>query len=253
MADFEADAINVVHREKGIYGFETDGTSYDALPFLYAFGGGMIDQNNIIAVNSAGSVRGLAFLLELQKVGVMPQHVNFSAESASAMVNDFMNGKTAMIFDGPYDVSQILRGSSFFKDPGNLGIAAIPTGPAGQTGSPLGGQSYVISAATDYPAEAADFISFMSEPANQIAIAEANNTLPPLSSAYAHNLLSSDRFISAFLSIARTAVGPPAIPQATQLYNAFDPNIADALDGVESPSLALNNVAEAWRKLLASS
>ena len=253
MYQFQADAIKVVQSEKRTYGFETSGSSYDALPFLYAFGGGMIDQNNNIVVDNPGSVEGLTFLLNLQNYyRVMPQHVNFSNEPASPMLNDFKSGTTAMIFDGPYDVSQILQGRSFFKDPGNLGIAAIPTGPAGQTGSPLGGQSYVISAATDYPAEAASFISFMSEPKNQLAIAEANHTLPPLSSsAYAHNALSSDRFISAFLSIAGTAVGPPAVPQATQLDGAFDPNIANALDGVESPSLALYTVADDWRQLLA--
>lgn len=231
MTDFKADALKVTQKNKGIYGFETNGSSYDALPFLYAFGGGMIGQKNQILVDSPGSVQGLTFLLNLQKVpGAMPQHVNFSDEPASPMVNDFMSGKTAMIFDGPYDLPQILQGRSF-RDPGNLGIAAIPTGPVGQTGSPLGGQSYVISAATDYPAEAADFISFMSKPENQLAIAEANHTLTPLSPADAHNKrskLSSDRFVSAFLSIAGTAVGPPSFPQATQLYTAFDANIADA-------------------------
>jgi arabinogalactan oligomer / maltooligosaccharide transport system substrate-binding protein len=262
MNDFEADAVEVARTEKGIYGFETNGSSYDALPFIYAFGGGMIDQYNNIIVNSSGSVQGLAFLLKLQDIDrVMPQHVDFSDEPVSPMVNDFKRGKTAMIFDGPYDVSQILQGHAF-KDSGNLGIAAIPTGPAGQTGrSPLGGQSYAISAATDYPADAADFISFMSEPQNQLAIAKANHTLPPLSSAYANNELYSDRFISAFLSIAGTAIGPPSFPQATQLSAAFDQNIADALDAVEisypytveEASLALNTVADDWRPLLAGS
>jgi arabinogalactan oligomer / maltooligosaccharide transport system substrate-binding protein len=249
MTEFEADANQVVHTEKGTYGFETDGTSYAALPFLYAFGGGMIDKNNHIVVNSPGSVDGLTFLLNLQNHDkVMPQHVNFSAESASSrMVSDFMTGKTAMIFDGPYDVSQILQSPIFRNNHGNLGIAAIPTGPAGQPDSPLGGQSYAISAATDYPAEAASFISFMSQPENQLAIAEKNDTLPPLSSAYAKTQLSSDQFISAFLSIAKTAVGPPTFPQAAQLYEAFDQNIANALDGIESPSLALTTVAEDWR------
>ena len=253
MYQFQADAIKVVQSEKRTYGFETNGSSYDALPFLYAFGGGMIDQNNNIVVDNPGSVAGLTFLLNLQNYyRVMPQHVNFSDEPTSPMVNDFKSGKTAMIFDGPYDVSQILQGPSFYKDRGNLGIAAIPTGPYGQTGSPLGGQSYVISAATDYPAEAASFISFMSQPTSQIAIAMMNHTLPPLSSsAYAHKSLSSDRFISAFLSIAGTAVGPPAIPQATQLDETFDPNIAEALDGVESPYQALYTVADDWRQVLA--
>ena len=275
MADFEADTMKIVQhkaKDKATYGFETDGTSYDALPFLYAFGGGMIDKNNRIVVNSPGSAAGLTFLLHLQNHdGVMP-HVNFSAESSSSqMVSDFMNGTTAMIFDGPYDVSQILQSPIFREDHGNLVIAPIPACPpsdapvwqelmttptcqAGHTGSPLGGQSYAISAATDYPAEAASFISFMSQQNNQLAIAEKNDTLPPVvSSADAKTQVSSNQVISAFLSIAKTAVGPPTFLQAGQLSDAFDQNIADALDGLKSPSLALHIVAEAWRPLLPAS
>ena len=59
MYQFEADAIKVVRSEKRTYGFETNGSSYDALPFLYTFGGGMIDRNNNIVVNNPGSVKGL--------------------------------------------------------------------------------------------------------------------------------------------------------------------------------------------------
>ena len=276
MADFETDTMKVVHnkaKDKATYGFETAGTGYDALPFIYAFGGGMIDKNNHIVVTSPGSAAGLTFLLNLQNHDRVMPHVNFSERSASSqMVSDFMNGKTAMIFDGPYDVPQILQSPSFRKDHGNLGIAPIPGCPpsdasmwhnylmttptcqSGHTGSPLGGQSYAISAATDYPAEAASFISFMSKPNNQLAIAKANDTLPPVvSSAYAHTQVSSNRVISAFLSIAKTAVAPPTFPQAGQLSDAFDQNIADALDGLKSPSLALHIVADAWRPLLPGS
>jgi arabinogalactan oligomer / maltooligosaccharide transport system substrate-binding protein len=276
MADFEADTMKIVQnkaKDKATYGFETGGTSYDALPFLYAFGGGMTDEYNHIVVNSPGSTAGLTFLLRLQNQdGVMPHHVNFSEQAASSQkVSDFETGKTAMIFDGPYDVKQILQSPKFVKDPGNLGIAPIPACPpsddliwqelmtsptcqAGQTGSPLGGQSYAISATTDYPAEAVSFISFMSQQNNQLAIAENNDTLPPaVSSADAKTQLSSNRVISAFLSIAKTAVGPPSFPQAAQLADPFDQNIADALDGLKSPSLALHIVAEDWKPLVPGS
>jgi arabinogalactan oligomer / maltooligosaccharide transport system substrate-binding protein len=275
MADFEADTMKIVQnkaKDKATYGFETNGTSYDALPFIYAFGGGMTDKNNHIVVTSPGSVAGLTFLLNLQNHDKVMPPPDFSEESASSqMVRDFMTGKTAMIFDGPYDVAQILKSPSFRKDHGNLGIAPIPACPssydpiwqelmttptcqAGYTGSPLGGQSYAISAATDYPAEAASFISFMSQQNNQLAIAENNDTLPPLvSSADAKRQLPSNQVISAFLSIANTAVAPPTFLQAGQLSDAFDQNIADALDGLKSPSLALHLVAEAWRPLVPGS
>jgi len=259
MLNFEADAMKVVHDRRARYGFETDGTSFNLLPFLYAFGGGMLDQRGNILVNNAGSLQGLNFLLKLQDSGVMPSNVNFTTGAISPIA-DFMSGKAAMIFGGPYNISEILDSSSFRHNPGKLGIAGIPACPAGmptchagQTGSPAGGQSYVISAGTAHPIEAYKFISFMSSRSSQTAIAEANHTLPTRKSAYRNNQVSSERFISEFLHIEPTAVTQPNIPQAADLFDAFDPNTAAALDGVESPAAALNAVADAWRQLLTRS
>lgn len=259
MTNFETDAKKVHQSNPKIYGFETDGTSYNALPFIYTFGGGMLDQHHNILVNNDGSVNGLEFLLKLQNVDkVMPTNVNYNNGPVSSPVTDFTAGKIAMIFGGPYNVPEILTGPSFKNDPGNLGIASIPTCPtaivstchAGQTGSPSGGQSYVISAYTKHPLEAGKFIQFMSSKSSQVAIAMANRTLPTRISA--QNAVRGEGFISKFLSLKYTVVPEPAIPQAGDLFNAFDPNIAAALDRVESPTAALNAVADAWKQLLAS-
>ena len=259
MADFERDAEKVVQSNPKIHGFETDGTAYDVLPFLYAFGGGMLGQHNNILVDSNGSVKGLEFLLKLQNVDkVMPANVNFSTGPVSSPVTDFTNGMTAMIFGGPYDVPGILAGPSFKNHPGNLGIASIPACPAGiptcragETGSPSGGQSYVISAGTTHPREAFKFISFMSSTASQVAIAKANHTLPTRISA--RDAVRGEGFISEFLNLAHTVFPQPVIPQDGDLFDAFDPGIAAALDGVQSPGAALTTVADAWKQLLASS
>jgi arabinogalactan oligomer/maltooligosaccharide transport system substrate-binding protein len=257
MTNFEADAMKVVQNRAARYGFETDGTAYNVMPFLYAFGGGMLDQHNGILVNKPGSVAGLNFLLKLQKDRVMPANVNYSNGPVITPVTDFATGKTAMIFGGPYYIPEILAGPSFKSNPGNLGVAAIPTCPAstptchaGQTGAPSGGQSYVISAGTLHPIEAYKFISFMSQEPRQVEIAEANHTLPTRISAY-KNVISDEQFISEFRHISYTARARPAIPQAGHLFDAFDPAIAAALDGVESPVAALNAVAGAWKQLLA--
>ena len=269
MTDFERDAKEVVHSGAASYGFETDGSGYNVLPFLYTFGGGMLGKNNIL-VNDRGSVAGLSFLLGLQQAGLMPANVNYSNGPTTNIVYDFMTGKTAMIFGGPYNVPQILAGSrSVFKNNNNnLGIAGIPTCPsadwpkwlegpptchAGYSRTPSGGQSYVIYADTLHPNEADEFISFMSKTQQQVAIAEANHTLPTRKPAYQN--VSGGQFISEFLPIAPTAVAQPAVPQggSGHLFDALTPGIADALDGVESPTAALNSVANAWRQLLAGS
>ncbi len=253
MSDFEADAMKIVQSKAAKYGFETSGASYFALPFLWAFGGGMIDPNNNILVNNSGSVAGLTFLLKLQNTDkVMPPKVDFN-NGYNNMVNDLKSGQTAMIFDGPWEVSNILTGSAFTGNTSNLGIAGIPKGPGGQTGSPVGGQSYVIYTGTAHPAEAYKFISFMSSTASQIAIAKANHTLPTRQSVYQDSTISSDPVISGYHAVQDTAVNRPIIPQGGQLFNDFDPNIQAALASAKSPTDALNAVATAWKKLLAGS
>ncbi len=252
MSDLEADAIKVVQSKAAKYGFETSGGSYFALPFLWSFGGGMIDPSNKILVNSSGSVAGLSFLLKLQNTDkVTPSKVDFS-NGYTNMVNDLKDGTTAMIFDGPWEITNIQTGSSFTGNTSHLGIAGIPTGPDGKTtGSPVGGQSYVIYAGTAHPAEAYKFISFMSSTASQIAIAKANHTLPTRNSAYQDPAVSGDAVISAFHAVQNTAVNRPIIPQGGLLFTDFDTNIQAALGGAKSPTDALNAVATAWQKLLA--
>jgi arabinogalactan oligomer/maltooligosaccharide transport system substrate-binding protein len=249
MTEFEADAQKLVSSKAAKYGFETSGASYFALPFLWSFGGGMIDNSNKILVNNTGSIAGLNFLLKLQNTDkVMPSKIDFT-NGYTNMTNDFKNGTTAMIFQGPWETSNILTGSSF-SDQSNMGIAGIPTGPTGVSGSPTGGQSYVIYAGTKHPAEAAKFIQFMSSSASQITIAKANHTLPTRQSAYSDSGVSSNPVVSGYYAVRSTAVSRPVIPQGGQLFTDFDPNIQAALAGSKTAADALNAVADKWKTLL---
>ena len=201
-------------------------------------------------MNDKGSVSGLNLLLHMRNEKVKPIEVNLAnGKRISPIVADFKRGATAMIFDGPYDVSEILTGSSFSHDHGNLGIAGIPRGPAGQTGSPLGGQSYVISSSTPYPAEAYKFIKFMSSENSQISVARANHTLPTLGSA-TRRLVSTNSFIRQFHRIwATEAVARPAIPKAAYLFDVADPSIRAAFTRNQSANQALNTIANSWNQL----
>ena len=59
MEKFKNDAVEIVRSNAATYGFEFGGTSYFALPFLFAWGGGTFDQNNNnILVNRTGIGRG---------------------------------------------------------------------------------------------------------------------------------------------------------------------------------------------------
>jgi arabinogalactan oligomer / maltooligosaccharide transport system substrate-binding protein len=252
MEEFKNDVAEIVRRKAAKYGFEFGGTSYFALPFLYACGGGMFDQYDNIIVNNTGSVAGLNLLMNLQNeevdnMPVMPQVQRFRAPPPT-MVSDFMNGKTAMIFDGPQVINQILTGSAFKGNHHNLGIAALPTGFAGQPNSPLGGESYVIYAGTAHPAEAYEFIQFMSLSSSQVTLANGGDSLPIFWSAY-QNASSSYPSISTFLKLEDTVVAPPPVPQAAYLFDAADPDIWAALTGMQTADEALNAIAYSWEQL----
>jgi arabinogalactan oligomer/maltooligosaccharide transport system substrate-binding protein len=253
MSDFEADAIKIVKTKAAKYGFETSGDSYFALPFLWAFGGGMVDTDGkTILVNNAGSVAGLQFLLKLQNQDkVMPTKVDFN-NGYNNMTTDFKDGSTGIIFQGPWEAANILTGSAFSSSHSNLGIVGIPTGPGGATGSPTGGQTYVIYAGTAHPDEAYKFISFMSSTASQIAIAKANHTLPTRASAYQDPGVSSDQVISGYYAVKNVARNRPIIPAGGQLFTDFTPNVQAALAGAKSPADALNAVAAKWQVLISS-
>ena len=273
MADFEADALKVKQSKTATYAFETNGASYYALPFLYAFGGDLLDKNLKPLVNNPGSKAGLEFLLHLQnnRDQVMPPLVGAGA-GGQDMVRDFMTGTTAMIIDGPWDISQILTGSAFRRHPGNLGnlgIAGIPTCPTaadwpkwlegpptcypGQTGSPLGGQSYVISATTGHPNEAYNFIQFMSSEKSQAQITMWNHTFPTRASAYRDRGVTNDSVVQEFLPLMHTARPRPAIAQGAYLFDRSDPSIQLALEDRQDPGSALDTVAAAWNKLVHTS
>lgn len=251
MSDFEADAQKIVQTKAAKYAFETAGSSYFVLPFVWSFGGGMIDSQNKVLINNTGSVAGLSFLTKLQNQDkVMPSKIDFN-NGYTNMVTDLKDGTTAMIFDGPWETSNILTGSTF-SDKANLGIAGVPAGPSGAVGSPTGGQSYAIYAGTKHPAESAKFIQFMSSTASQVAIAKANHTLPTRQSAYKDSGVSADPVISGFYAIRNTAISRPVIPQGGELFTDFDSNVQAALGGAKTPSDALNTVAQKWQALLSS-
>ena len=266
MADLETDVKKIVASGAAKYGFETDGTAYSVLPFLYTFGGGMLGHHGRILISDRGSINGLDFLLRMNGLtvpghnGAKPVHVNFSSSPTSDALAEFKSGAAAMIFGGPYDVPTITKNSSRFGNIGNLGVAPIPACPtgtstchAGQSRTPNGGQSYVISARTLHPREAYEFIAFMSSTRSQIKIAEHNQTLPTIKSAYT-SAVTSEHFIKEFENTEKKmSVCQSGNLQAGHLIDLLNPEIAAALNGATGATAALHASADNWKQLLAGS
>jgi arabinogalactan oligomer/maltooligosaccharide transport system substrate-binding protein len=236
--------------------FYMRGDAYWLQPFLWAFGGGLLEVNDEgqvteIQVNNEGSVAGLEFLLNDVLGTIAPADVDFPNDYNNAMTA-FKEGDVAMILNGPWSTADVLSGPEF-SDPENLGVAVIPAGPDGDKGSPIGGHSYVLYAGMDEAKQdcAAAFVAYLSNTENQARLATELNLLPTRQSAYDDPSVQESRLIAAFGTVIENATARPVIPEGGQIYTDFGPNFQAAWTGDKDPQQALDDVAAAWETLLA--
>ncbi len=234
---------------RGQYGFFWRGDSYWLTPFIWAFGGGLIDEDDHeIHINDPGSVRALEFYIALRdEHRVVPPEVDFANDYENMLVG-FKTGKYAMILNGPWATADILSGQEF-ADPANLGVTRIPRGPAGY-GSPVGGHNYVISSSCEDVVAAYQFIHFLNQAEHQAELARKNNLLPTRKSAYDQPDVADNAIIQGFRDQLDVANNRPVIPEGGLIFVDFTPNLQAALNGSKTPQEALDATAKAWKDLL---
>lgn len=236
-------ARSLTDPDSGRYGFcyKTD-DSYWFLPFLWGYGGEMYDKNNQVAIHRQESVNALQFMIDLRdRYRVIPPEAGKTlVVDANNLVEGFKSGEYAMIFNGPWETSNVLTGSEF-KTKANLGVTRIPDGPHG-TGSPTGGHNYVISATTKHKSAAYDLIHYLSLPAQQKEFALRNNLLPTRHSTYLDDDIKANRILMGCFEQLKTAKNRPLvrIDSLTVEYQA-------ALRGDRSPEEALQRAAQNLR------
>ncbi|MBG6238467.1 multiple sugar transport system substrate-binding protein [Mycetocola sp. CAN_C7] len=113
----------------------------------------------------------LAWLFGLVDKGFMPSYQ--SVGSAPDPVEQLGSGKAALSPNGSWTISAYGRLEGI-----DLGIAKIPAGPVGHPVSMYNGLGDSISAQTDHPEEAAEFVAFLGSDACQIIVGEEGVVFP---------------------------------------------------------------------------
>lgn len=232
---------------QGHYGIFVSDDSYFALPYIWAFGGETMTDDRKVHIASPDSIKGLEFMQELRRAGVTQPYPDFS-DSYNNMMNDFKEGRSAMILNGPWAVGDLLSGSEF-KDPGNLGIAAVPKGPKGQ-GSPAGGHSLVISKYSKHPQETYKLIQYLTSSKVQAKQVKEVKTLPSRISVYKDPSFASDQIVQSFKLVLDAAKPRPRIPEGAEMFGDFTANLGQMLMDKMTPQQAAANIEVAWRELL---
>nr|BFE77874.1 hypothetical protein GCM10020093_004750 [Planobispora longispora] len=104
---------------------------------MYGEGGDMLDvQGKKITVNSPENVKAMGVVSDLITSGAAAKPaIQDSYANAMTALKD---GKAAMIYNGPWALSEIYQGKEF-QDKANLGIAPVPAGSVKAGAPPAAG------------------------------------------------------------------------------------------------------------------
>ncbi|GAA2870294.1 hypothetical protein GCM10020220_069550 [Nonomuraea rubra] len=125
IAELKQTALDV-KAKTGAAGLALNVDSYFLLPFMYGEGGDLLDvANKKIVVNSPANVKAMETVADLISSGAAPKPA--TTESYANAMTALKEGKAAMIYNGPWALSEIYQGKEF-QDKENLGIAPVPAG-----------------------------------------------------------------------------------------------------------------------------
>ncbi|MGF1425882.1 extracellular solute-binding protein [Kitasatospora sp. LaBMicrA B282] len=248
--ELKADAATI-KTKTGVDGFEMRaGDGYYAMPLFYGEGTDMVDAaNKKITVNSPDAVKAITTYQSLfNSPGTVKADI--TTDSYAHMMDAFNGGKVAAIINGPWEITNIYKGSSF-TDHTNLGIAPVPAGSTGKAGAPTGGHNICVYAGSDaaHQAAAEKFAAFMTSADSESFIAQKNSTLPTRPDAFTADV-KSDPGIAGFQQILSVAQPRPALPEYSSLYTSLSTNLGKIATGQQGIQPGLDATAQDYAKLL---
>src|SRR5690606_34347644 len=194
----------------GVDGLALNVDAYFLLPFIYGEGGDLLDvQNKKIVVNSPANVKAIGIVDDLMKSGAAAKPA--IQDSYVNAMTAFKEGKAAMIFNGPWALSELYQGAEF-QDKENLGIAPVPKGSV-QAGAPTGGHNLAIDAGSQNLDAAYEFVRFMTSADAMAKMSAELGLLPPRASVFDRPEVKENKDVAAFKPIMETAVPRPWIPE----------------------------------------
>ncbi|NPA74767.1 MAG: extracellular solute-binding protein [Euryarchaeota archaeon] len=226
------DMVRIAENSSAEYGIVFPTTSsYWWFPFQYGFGGSIF-HNGVPVVNDSASVRATEFIKSLVSRGLMPKN----PVDEQTMVSYFNSGKTAMIIEGPWKISEIQLAVPHY------GLAVMPK--AVRHLSPLVGyKGYAISKDSKYKTLDFDLIKFLTSFHAEKEFAVNAHTSPSRWDVFADKDVEKDPIIQAMKSQAQYGQTYPNVPEMSVVQEKVTEALGKVYDTNMPPQEALD-VAE---------
>jgi multiple sugar transport system substrate-binding protein len=203
-------------------------------------GANFVDDQGNPTFNKGGGLAALQFMKQTIDDGITnPASLGFKEDDVN---NTIAAGQAAMGLNWTYGYN-VLNDKSKSKVAGQIAVTAAPGGPSAQTSGVNGGMSIAVTTKSKHPDEALKLALWMaSQPIQEKYDA---NTFPEWKASFDKNDLtkSNPDFWTAAKSAFAGLVARPVVPYYTNLSNALQAAIQEALAGKKTPQQALDDVA----------
>jgi multiple sugar transport system substrate-binding protein len=226
----------------GLQGYAGTFAPYEGLTVNFAeavqsAGGSILsDQDTKVTVDSPQALAGLEFLVNGFRQGWIPK-IALTYEETSAQ-DAFAAGKFLFLNDWPDAYAALQTPSPGNKVYGKFGVAALPGS------SSLGGANLAISAFSQHPRTALNFIKYMTDLPNERQMLEQGSFPPVWTQLYAaKGLIGRYRYLPELEQAIEEAQPRPAITNYDQASLAISSAVYQALTSQKPPKQALAEMA----------
>jgi maltose-binding protein MalE len=246
-AQLKTIARNLQSSGKVKWGFAMlDSNAYYAYPLFTSEGGyvfsirttGSYNPRNV-GLDNAGSIAAAKEIRSMVDAGLLAPTMDY--ETSQTL---FKNGQIGMMIDGPWSLANIKASNV------DLGITLIPSLKPGRVARPfLGTSGFMLSAFSQNKLVAKQFLEkYVPTTAVQDQL---YNQVPQPSAWKATNAKVDDPYVKAFAKSIANGRATPAIPQMTQVWDAWGKAMVGLFHSKDDPAALMRTAASTIRAQIA--
>lgn len=242
----ELDSMAKSLKGKATYSYICQAKQYEglvcnAVEFISAYGGQIVDGNGNITINSDGTKAGLTEMKKIVGSNYVPNNITTFTETETD--NTCIAGQSIFTRNWPYQWAEC-QDKTKSKVVDKMAVVSLPKGSV-RAASCLGGWCAMINKNTKHPDEAWTFLKYLAGPDGQKTCAVVGGSAPTLTSLYndpdvqkASPLFADPNFVKGLSA----AVPRPVSPIYKQLSNIMQAEISNYLGGKEDVNTCVSNM-----------
>ena len=246
-------------RKTRIQGLVTDlNEPYELAPWIYGFGGSLLDSSGQPSLNSAGVTQALQFFSDLgSKDKIADPNYEPSQNRADYMFRDGLLAFYITTDQNAMNYAAVGAGGTPPANPNkqvegvglDLGVAPLPKVSAtGKNATPFtNSEAFFVSSKTsgDKLTAAKDFLAYVATPEQQVYMATQYHLLPPTNTGLASDAVKNSVAMSGIAAQLSQAIPQPSQPQMKAVWDALRPGLEQVVAGVVKPQDAAQQMQQA--------